>query len=182
MKQYRIGRIAATAVLMLGALAVTGCLGDNDPVDVDVNDGHVIGVGLRVAQQHFNVAAFAEDSENTDLLTLTDSISTHAEAQFDAFLDLDITVRETTLSQAIARQTSDIANLLSIYTGEEFDRQYVQVLVDLYEQNIGIIDEDLLTAVESPELEAELQALRATLVAEQLEVIALQTEIGPPES
>jgi len=180
MQHLRIGRIVGTAMLAFGALATTGCLGDSDPVNVDVNDDHVFGVGVRITQQLYTVAGFAEDSENADILALADSIVVHQEAQFDAFADLGMTAQESDLSQYLALQTNQIRNLLSVMTGEEFDRNYIDALVDLHEKAIEYIDADLLPIVEGAELEAELMNLRALLSADLIPAQAIQTEIGPP--
>jgi predicted outer membrane protein len=181
MQQFRIRRVFGTAVLALSALALTGCLGDSDPVEFEVTDGDVIGVGIRMTQQHYTLASLAEDeSENTDVRALADSIAVHNEAQFAAFDSLDIAGRESNISQLIAQQTVEFRNELLTLVGEDFDQELIDLLVDLHEQNIDLIDDQLLTNVESPELEAEIEALRATLVADLAELVALQAELGTP--
>ncbi len=180
MQQFRIGRALSTTVLALSAMAMSACLGDSDPVELEVTDGDLIGVAIRMNEQHFTLATFAEDSGNADLLALADSMAAHHHAQFAAFDSLGITARETDLSQGLRFQTSDIANRLAVYTGVDFDQQLVDEVIDVHEQNILIIDDTLLPEVENADLDAELRALRAILVADLFEFEALQAEIGAP--
>ena len=180
MQQLRIGRVVGMAMLAFGALATTGCLGDSSPTDVDITDEHVFAVGVRISQQLYNVALFAEDSENADILALADSIAAHQEAQFDAFFDLGLTARESDLSQYILGRTNQLRNYLSVMTGEEFDRNFIDAQITLHEDAIGYIDDDLLPIVEDADLEAELYELRGILTADLISAQAIQVEIGPP--
>src|SRR5690606_9130368 len=136
-----------------------------------VTDGDLILVGVRMTQQTFTIAGLAEDdSENADILALADSIAAHHQAQFEAFDDLDITGRESNISQGLIIQTNEIGNRLALFAGEDFDREFLEELITIHEQNIDIIDDTLLPDVEDVNLEAELQALRAILVADLFEL------------
>lgn len=181
MQHSRIRRAFGTAVLAVSALAMTGCLGDSDPVEYEITDGDLIGVGVRMTQQTYTIALVAtEDSETDDVLALADSIATHHEAQFEAFGDLDMTGRENSITQGLSAQTSAIINDLRLVAGADFDERFLAAMIEIHEQNIDIIDETLLPEVEDTNLEAELQALRAILVADLFELESLQDELTEP--
>jgi len=180
MRQLRIGRIVGTAVLALGALATTGCLGDSDPVDVELTDVHVVGVAIRLTQQFTAIPALGEGSANEDLLALTDSMIAHHEAHLDALVDLGLSPRATDLSEFLAQQIVQAQNILAPLQGEEHDAELLEILEILHENALDYIDEQLLPTVQGAELEAELNAMFDTISADLVEIRNVQAGIEAP--
>lgn len=179
MQHSRTRRAFGTAILAVSALAMTACLGDSDPVEFEITDGDLIGVGVRMTQQTYTIASLAEDdSDNADVQALGDSIAAHHQTQFEAFGDLGITTRETNISAGLTAQTNEIVNDLRLVTGTDFDEQFIARLIEIHEQNIEIINETLLPEVGDAGLEAELLALRAILTADLVELQNLEDELA----
>lgn len=103
-----------------------------------------------------------------------------ARTERDAAARLDVRAAGSALTTAIANATDDDVRYIVELPRGQVDRWYVARELRTHQDTLDTVDRQLLTQAHSPELRAELHALRAREFEHFIEARRLEIELGPP--
>jgi putative membrane protein len=165
MQSFRIRPLLSMLVLSAGVLVLAAC-GDDEPTGLEVQDGHVVGVAFELNSAIVTMSETAETrTETAAVLDLAATLITEHTASNTAFVAIGISPIGTDLGATIELEAADEVNALEQLSGDAFDDQYVQLMIGLHEYALEVLDELLIPDAEDADLRAELQDMRATIVA-----------------
>ncbi len=128
----------------------------------------------QLAQQRAQNAQVREFAQRmvTDHTALSDSLRALTQRQ-------NITPQENALSRQLQAQTDSVRQRLQGLSGAEFDREYMQYMVQSHQMTLNTIDQRLLPSAQNPQLRTAIEQQVRPAVANHLrDAQQLQGTVG----
>jgi predicted outer membrane protein len=174
------------ALVGLTGVSLTMCKQDSD-MNFDMAmtgmDGNIAAV-LRVANQgEIDTGELAQmQAQDTAVKAFAQRMaSEHGAAQqrqSALYTRLGITPADNATSRRLQTEARTALDMLRMETGARFDVAYLESQITMHMRVLGLIDSELLPAVRSSELRAELQRMRSEIVMHLQEAQRLRGMLG----
>jgi predicted outer membrane protein len=102
-----------------------------------------------------------------------------ARTERDATARLDVRNASSALSTQIASEADDDVRTIQELPRAQIDRWYIAMQLRAHQHTLDVIDNQLLAQAHSPELRAELLAMRAREFEHFIEARRIEMELGP---